>query len=79
MPSDTPATGNGRMLRMPEILARLGVSRTTVWRKIRRGEFPALVQLGPNSVGLPETEFDRYQASLPRVTYAPDPQDEVAA
>ena len=79
MPSESPPTGNGRMLRMPEILARLGVSRTTVWRKIRRGEFPPLVQLGPNSVGLPEPEFDQYQASLPRVTYAPKPQENTAA
>ena len=79
MSSETPATGGARMVRVTEILARLGVSRTTLWRKIRRGEFPALVQLGPNSCGLPEPELDQYLADLPRVAYAPDPQDEVAA
>ncbi len=78
MPSKTPSASGARMVRVTEILARLGVSRTTLWRKIRRGEFPALVQLGPNSCGLPEPELDQYLADLPRVRYAPDPREDAA-
>lgn len=57
------------MLRQPEVLRRVGVSRTTLWRKIRAGEFPAPVQLGPNSIGWPEAEITEWLASLPRQNY----------
>ena len=50
---------------------RMGCSRTTLWRRIRAGEFPAPVKTGPNSIAFYEDEIDEVQENLPRVTYAP--------
>jgi len=60
-----------RMIRFGEVIERTGLSRTTIWRKVRGGEFPAPVQLGVNSVGWPEHEVEDWRNSRPRVHYAP--------
>lgn len=39
-----------RMLRQPEVSARVGLSRSTIWRLARQGSFPAPRRLGPSSV-----------------------------
>ena len=31
----------------------LGLSRTTIWRMVQRGDFPAAVRLSPGRVGFP--------------------------
>ena len=58
------------MLRQPEVLRRTGLSRTSIWRKVRAGDFPAPRQLGPNSIGWPETEISEWLDNRPRQTYA---------
>ena len=55
-------------------MARMGWSRTTLWRRVRAGEFPAPVSTGANSIAFYEDEVDTAQANLPRVTYAPAPE-----
>ena len=45
-----------RMLRNREVTARTGLSRTTLWRLERDGDFPPRRQLSPNAVGWPESE-----------------------
>lgn len=40
-----------RILRIKEVTELTGVSRTTIWRMERNGNFPARVQLGIGSVG----------------------------
>lgn len=62
-------TMNNTMLRQPEVLRRIGLSRTTLWRKIRAGDFPAPFQLGPNSIGWPESEIISWLEGCPRQTY----------
>ena len=47
-----------RILRVPEVTKKLGVSRTTLWRLSRRPGFPAKVQLGPQLIGWIESEID---------------------
>lgn len=37
---------SGRMMRMPEVMALTGLSRTTIWRRLRDGSFPPAVRLG---------------------------------
>lgn len=61
---------DAKILRYAEVLRRTGLSRTTIWRKIRAGDFPAPIQLGPNSVGWLDEEIDTWVANRPRVTYA---------
>jgi len=52
----------------------MGWSRTTQWRRIRAGEFPAPVKTGANGTAFYEDEVDAAQAALPRVKYAPAPE-----
>ena len=40
-----------RILRPREVCRAIGLSRTTLWRKAKGGDFPAPVRLGPNSIG----------------------------
>jgi prophage regulatory protein len=46
-----------RVLRLREVVSRVGLSRATVWRKIRARDFPAPLALGPQSVGWIEREI----------------------
>ena len=61
-----------RMLRFPEVIERTGLSRTTIWRRVRAKTFPAPYQLGPNSIGWPETTIVDWVESRPVVAYATD-------
>ena len=60
----------GRMLRAPEVMARTGLSRTTLWRRMRAGTFPAATSLGENSIGWPEHKITEWIEGRPVVTYA---------
>ncbi len=62
-----------RLLRAKAVMARMGWSRTTLWRRVRAGEFPAPVQTGPNAVAWFDDEVDTAQENLSRVSYAPKP------
>ena len=37
--------------RLPEVMARTGLSRSTIYVLIRQGTFPSQVNLGPRAVG----------------------------
>ncbi len=65
-----PRAPPSHMLRMPEVLARTGLSRTTLWRRMRAGTFPAATSLGENSIGWPEHVIKEWIESRPMVTYA---------
>ena len=45
-----------RLIRLPEVLSRTGVSAMTVWRWERAGVFPRRVRIGSNTVAWPESE-----------------------
>ena len=57
-----------------QVMVRMGWSRTTLWRRVKAGAFPAPVKTGPNSVDWFDDEVDEAQANLPRVDYAPAPK-----
>ena len=59
-----------RMLRVPEVMARTGLSRTTLWRRVRAGTFPPSTELGENSIGWPESEISAWLAKRPHRTYS---------
>ncbi len=65
----------GVMLRVSDVVMRVGLSRTTIWRKVIAGEFPAPLSLGKNSVGWPSVWIDEWVASRPQVNYAPAHQE----
>ncbi len=68
-----------RLLRPKEVMERMGWSRTTLWRRVRDGKFPAPVKTGANSTAFYDDEVDFAQAKFPRVTWAlkttPEPDD----
>jgi prophage regulatory protein len=49
-----------KIIRKSAVRQRTGLSDTQVWRLERRDDFPARVQLGPNSVGWYEDEVDAW-------------------
>ena len=67
-----------RLLRPKEVMERMGWSRTTLWRRVRAGEFPAPVSTGANITAFYEDEVNAAQANLPRVNYAPAPEEATA-
>ncbi|MGH7558847.1 MAG: helix-turn-helix transcriptional regulator [Gemmatimonadota bacterium] len=56
-----------RMLRTAEVAARLGLSRTTIWRlsKDPSSGFPQPRQISPGAVAFSEEELVQYLALLP--------------
>ncbi len=40
-----------RIWRLPEVLNQTGLSRSTIYEMISRGDFPQQVKLGPRAVG----------------------------
>ena len=60
---------NDEMLRPPEVVRRTGLSRTTLWRRVRAGTFPAPCELGKNSIGWPASTITAWLANRPRRNY----------
>ena len=57
------------MLRMPDVMSRVGLSRTSIWRRVRAGTFPAPIELGANSIGWPENAISEWITSRPFRAY----------
>lgn len=49
-----------RILRSKEVQEMTGLSRTTIWRMERKGQFPVRVSLGVNSVGWLFSQIDSW-------------------
>jgi len=45
-------------IHLPEVLARTGLSRATIYQYIKAGRFPAQITLGIRAVGWIESEID---------------------
>lgn len=50
----------GRILRIPAVVDRVGLSRSTVYNRMRSGSFPRAVNLGGRAVGFVEQEIDNW-------------------
>lgn len=48
---------NRTICRLPEVIARTGLSRSTIYDLIRKGKFPSQISLGPCAVGWVEDEL----------------------
>lgn len=49
-----------KLERLPSVMARIGLSRTTIWRQVKEGTFPAPVKLGPQAVAWPSAAIDEW-------------------
>lgn len=56
-------TDNNRLVRLPEILRRTGLSRTTIWRRVAKGTFPASFPISENAVAWRESELLDWMAN----------------
>ena len=61
----SPKVSAEAMLRVPEVLDRVGVSRRTLCRWRADGTFPQALQLGANSIGWPRHIVDEWLANRP--------------
>lgn len=48
------------LLRRPAVEAKTGLSTSSIYARIKRGDFPAPVRLGPKSVAWIEDEVDAW-------------------
>lgn len=51
------------ILRRKQVEARIGLSRSTIYERIKAGNFPAPISLGAKSVGWLESEIDAWLSS----------------
>ena len=54
-----------RIIRLPELKAITGLSRTRLYEAMRLGTFPAPVKLSVRAVGWRSTDVDEWIAALP--------------
>lgn len=48
------------ILRLPEVIARTGLSRSSIYLRISNGEFPRSVSLGGRAVGWLENDIEQW-------------------
>jgi len=51
-----------RILRLPTVLSRTGLSRSTLYRKIAEGTFPRQIQISIHGAGWYESEINTWIA-----------------
>lgn len=51
-----------RIIRMKTVLARTGLSRSTIYRKMAEGTFPRQIKISTNGAGWHESEISRWIA-----------------
>lgn len=51
-----------RIIRMKTVLARTGLSRSTIYRKIAEGTFPRQMKISANGAGWHESDINRWVA-----------------
>ena len=52
-----------RIVRLKTVVARTGLSRSTIYRKIGEGSFPAQLRISVNGAGWRESDIDRWVAN----------------
>jgi prophage regulatory protein len=52
-----------RIIRLRTVLARTELSRSTIYRKIAEGTFPAQLRISTNGTGWHESDIDRWIAN----------------
>ena len=68
-----------KMLNTREVVARVGLHRSTIWKKVRAGTFPAPHELCENKIGWPEASITAWLDSRPRRTYGAEASNQPEA
>ena len=64
--ADTITPTRDTYLRLPDVMAATGLSRPTIYRRIRSGEFPPNYSLGGHSVAWKRSEIEDWIDSRPQ-------------
>ena len=70
---DTGAEANAvesapdRLIRLPEVMARVGLRRTAIYQRMREGRFPKSRSLGPRCTVWVEAEVDAWIQLVSRI------------
>lgn len=56
---------NNKVLRLPEVIRKTGLSRSWLYEHIKMGEFPKQIKLGIRAVGWHEEQIDPWIAQRP--------------
>ena len=48
------------LLRLPDVMARTGFKRATVWNMVKDGRFPKPIQIGLRAIAWPSTSIDSW-------------------
>lgn len=59
-----------RLLRLPEVIHRVGLSRTTIYSLIATGEFPRQIVIGPRAVAWSQQELEDWMTSKRQVAFS---------
>ena len=64
-PAVTPdRTAPERLIRLPEVMKRVGLKRTAIYQRMREGRFPKSRSLGPRCTVWVEAEIDDWIGSI---------------
>lgn len=59
--TNTPARTSGRcLICLPDVMPKVGLKRSAIYDKIKNGEFPAPISLGPRAVAWIADEIDQW-------------------
>jgi prophage regulatory protein len=62
---ETPPSAPARMLRIADVMQRVGLGRSTVWRMVQEKMFPAPRRLGPKAVAWIEADIAHWVLNRP--------------
>ncbi|MCX7084821.1 MAG: AlpA family transcriptional regulator [Methylococcales bacterium] len=51
---------SNNIIRLPQAIEKTGLSRSTIYALISRGEFPQKIKLSPRTMGFLESEVDAW-------------------
>jgi prophage regulatory protein len=50
----------GSIIRLPQVIKKTGLSRTTIYTLVKRGDFPKQITLTQRTMGFLESEVDQW-------------------
>jgi prophage regulatory protein len=60
------------MLRMQEVKALTGLSRSTIWRMVKGGDFPSPIPIGKRARGWPSGDIARWRSDRANARVMPE-------
>lgn len=65
-----------KILRIKDVISKVSLGQSTIYRMIAQGDFPKPIPLAPNRVGWVESEINEWLAerAAMRMTSTPEPE-----